>query len=169
MKWVLFVAAVLAAVAVSAVLVGLALPVGHTASRQTTVAAVPEAVWRTITDVDAFTQWRRDLKRVERLPPRGGQTCWVEESSSGRITLVVERAEPPRLLVLRIADKDLPFGGTWTYEVAPAPNGATLRITENGEIYNPLFRVLARFVFGYESTIASYLAAIEKRLQNANS
>ena len=28
-----------------------------------------------------------------------------------------------------------------------------MTITEHGEIYNPFFRVMARFVFGYEGTI----------------
>ena len=76
----------------------------------------------------------------------------------------VERSEAPRLLVVRIADPDLAFGVTWRYEVAPAANGSTLTITEDGEIYNLLFRVMARFVFGYESTLVAYLTAADARL-----
>jgi hypothetical protein len=38
-----------------------------------------------------------------------------------------------------------------------------LRITEDGEVYNPLFRFMARFIFGYEATIGSYMSALEKR------
>jgi hypothetical protein len=98
---------------------------------------------------------------------RAGKPVWVEEGSNGRITLAVERSEAPRLLVLRIADPDLPFGGVWTYEIMPAANGSTLTITEDGEIYNPVFRVMARFVFGYEGTIAAYLKAADARLANA--
>ena len=33
-----------------------------------------------------------------------------------------------------------------------------------GAIYNPLFRVMARLVFGYEATMTAYLTAAEKRL-----
>jgi uncharacterized protein YndB with AHSA1/START domain len=164
MKWVLIVGAGLAAAALLAVLVGLALPKTHSASRQSTLSAPPDAVWRTITDVDAFPGWRSDVTRVERLPPREGQAVWIEETSSGRITLAVERSEPPRLLVLRVADKDLPFGGKWTYELTPVPGGTRLTITEDGEIYNPVFRLMARFVFGYEGTIVTYLTALERRL-----
>jgi hypothetical protein len=40
----------------------------------------------------------------------------------------------------------------------------TLRITEHGEIYNPIFRALARFVFGYESTMIAYLDALKKKV-----
>ena len=80
------------------------------------------------------------------------------------MTLATERSEPPRLLVVRI-DPGLPFGGTWTYEVAPVPGGSTLTITENGEIYNPLFRFMARYIFGYEGTIETYMAALKKHLE----
>lgn len=103
-------------------------------------------------------------KKIERLPDREGRAVWVEEGRSGRITLATERSEPPRLLVLAVADPDLPFGGTWTYEIAPAPGGSTLTITENGEIYNPLFRFMARYIFGYEGTISTYMAALEKHV-----
>jgi len=78
--------------------------------------------------------------------------------------MAVERMEPPRVLVARIADPKLPFGGTWTYEITPDAGGSRLTITENGEIYNPLFRFMARFIFGYEGTIQSYLSSLEKRL-----
>jgi uncharacterized protein YndB with AHSA1/START domain len=164
MKWVLIAVAVVAAIGLLAWLAGSLLPVGHTASRGAAFAAPPEAVWRAITDVDGFQTWRPELTRVERLPPRNGQPAWIEESSSGRITLAVERADAPRVLVLRIADKDLPFGGAWTYELTPGAAGTTLRITEDGEIHNPFFRVMARVVFGYEGTIKAYLEALGKHL-----
>lgn len=163
MRWILFTVAGLAAVAAIVVVVGYVLPKGHVAARSATFAAPPEAIWAAITEIDRFPSWRADVKTVERLPDREGRTTWVENGSSGRITLAVERSDPPRQLVLRIADPDLPFGGTWTYDVAPAAGGATLTITENGEIYNPMFRFMARFVFGYDATMRSYLAALEKR------
>lgn len=46
-------------------------------------------------------------------------------------------------------------------EIAAAGEGRSrLTITEHGEIYNPIFRTLARFVFGYTTTMDSCLAAI---------
>jgi uncharacterized protein YndB with AHSA1/START domain len=147
------------------VVVGWALPVKHSASRHATFSAPPEVVWQTITDFEAFPGWRSDVKKVERLPDRDGRLVWVEEGRNGRLTLAVESSEPPRRLVLRIADPTLPFGGTWTYAIAPASSGTTLTITEDGEIYNPVFRVMARFVFGYESTLAAYLASLGKKLE----
>ena len=167
MKWLWIGVAVVAVLVVVVLLVGWLLPEKHMASRQATFQAPPEAVWALITDVEAFPSWRNDVKTVQRLPDRDGRPVWVEEGSGGRITLAVERSDPPRLLVLRIADPDLPFGGVWKYEIMPTANGTTLTITEDGEIYNPVFRVMARFVFGYEGTIAAYLKAADGRLANA--
>ena len=162
MKWMLVIGVAMAAILALAALVGSRLPRSHRASREQTLAAPPEAIWSAITDVEAFPSWR-DIKKVQKLPDSDGRPVWVEEGRSGRITLTVERMEPPRLLVVRIADPDLPFGGTWTYELTPVAAGTRLKITEDGEIYNPLFRFMARFVFGYEGTIASCMAALEKR------
>ena len=80
------------------------------------------------------------------------------------MTFAVDESIAPRRMVVRIADRNLPFGGSWTYDIAPAAGGASLTITEDGAIYNPLFRVMARLVFGYEATMMAYLAAAEKRL-----
>ena len=167
MKTVLVVSAFVVFVAILVVAIGAMLPVQHVASGTATLAASPDEVWRLITDVNGFPAWRSDVKAVERLPDRNGKPVWVEDTTSGRITLAVDRAEPPRLLVLRIADPDLPFGGTWTYELSPDGGGTVLKITENGEVYNPLFRFLSRFVFGHEGTIKGYLAALEKRTSSA--
>lgn len=167
MKWLFIGVLALAAIGALAALVGTRLPRDHAASRHARLPAPPEVVWRAITNIEGFPSWRTDVKTVERLAPREGRQVWSENGGSDRMTLATERSEPPRLLVVRI-DPGLPFGGTWTYEVLPAPEGSTLTITENGEIYNPLFRFMARYIFGYEGTIDTYMAALEKHLGAAS-
>jgi len=164
MKWVLVVLIGLALTAALVAVIGARLPKTHVASRQAHFAAPPDTLWRLLTDIEAFPSWRGDLKSVHRLPDRQGLAVWVEEGKFGKMTFSIERADAPRLLVSRVADADQQFGGTWTYELAPAAGGSTLTITENGEIYNPLFRFMARFVFGYEATMASYLKALDAKI-----
>ena len=55
------------------------------------------------------------------------------------------------------SDKNLPFGGTWNIEISPASEGNVVRITEDGEIRNAIFRFLARFSFGSTATIEGHL------------
>jgi hypothetical protein len=163
MKWLLVAGVVVAVIVVVVLIVGWSLPVKHTASRRASYNVPPEAIWKLITDVEQFPAWRKGVTKVERLPDRNGLPVWVEHGSTGPMTLAVERSEPPTLLVGRIADPGLPFGGTWTYRIARTPEGSTLTITEDGEIYNPVFRVMAKYVFGYEGTIASYLESAQKK------
>ena len=157
MKWALMILGVLVILVVAVWAIGATLPKGHTASRKATLKQPPEAIWAVITDVDGFTTWRKDVKSVKRLPEENGQAGWVETMDMGEIPLRVEESTPPRRLVTRIADPNLPFGGTWTFEIEPAPGGATVRITERGEVRPALFRFMARYIFGHTATMETYL------------
>lgn len=157
MKWVLMILGVLVILVVAMWGIGASLPKGHTASRKARFAQSPEAIWAAITDVDAFPTWRKDVKRVKRLPEENAKPGWVETMDMGEIPLRVEESMPPRKLVTRIADPNLPFGGTWTFEIEPVQGGATVRITETGEVRPALFRFMARYVFGHTATMEAYL------------
>jgi len=157
MKWALTVLGTLAGLVALAWVIGALLPTGHVATRMARYGQPPEKIWEAITDVEASPSWRKDLKSVRRLPDRDGKPAWVETSSFGDLPLVVIAWEPPRRMVARIDDSKLPFGGTWTYEVTPVEGGATLRLTERGEIRNAFFRFMSRFVFGYTATMETYL------------
>jgi hypothetical protein len=104
------------------------------------------------------------VKAVERVSTGPAGPSWVEISPSGdRMPIETVEAVPPRRFVGRIGP-GLPFGGTWTYEIEPAGAGSTLTITERGEIYNPIFRFMARFVFGHTATMEKYLEALRRKL-----
>ncbi|HEY5062608.1 MAG TPA: winged helix DNA-binding protein [Gemmatimonadaceae bacterium] len=105
---------------------------------------------------------------VDMLPNANGRTRYRETGKNGSILYEVERSTPDRELVGRIADQSLPFGGTWTFTLTPGDAGTTLSITEDGEVYNPLFRFVSRFVMGYDSTIDTYLRDIAKRVGQGN-
>jgi uncharacterized protein YndB with AHSA1/START domain len=84
----------------------------------------------------------------------------------GRNTITFERVEiePPTRLVTRIADPDLPFGGTWTFDLVEEGEGTRLTITEHGEVHNPVFRFMSRYVFGHAATIEQFLEDLGRRL-----
>jgi uncharacterized protein YndB with AHSA1/START domain len=137
-------------------LIGSRLPRNHVATRAQHFDSPPAAVYAAIRDVASYAKWRKDVKRVELL----SATQFREHGSQGAVTYDVLEDVPDRKLVTRIADLDLGYGGTWTYELAPDGGGTMLRITENGEVSNPLFRFLSRYVFGQTATMDAYLAAL---------
>jgi hypothetical protein len=162
LKVILIVLAVLVVLVLAVVLAGYALPVAHVVSRQAVLKESPETVFATIADVGRYPEWRSDVSSIDLLS--GEPLRWVEHGSNGDITFVRTEQSRPSRLVTRIDDPGLPFGGTWSYELAPHPAGTRVTITERGEVYNPVFRFMSRFVFGHTATIEAYLAALEKRL-----
>jgi len=142
---------------------GMLLPKSHTATRSLRLDQPPEAVWAVITDFERHPSWRPGLKNVERLPDSGGHPVWKEVDKRGQaMPIEIVEWQPPRRMVGRIADPKLPFGGTWTYEVAPDGTGSRVRITEDGEIYNPAFRYISRII-GQAATIEKFLRALAKQ------
>ena len=153
----------LAAVLLALVAFGYALPVAHVATLDAELAAPPERVFAALIDVEAFPKWRSDVKAVEvtgRAPLQ-----WREMGSNDTLAFAVQESEPPRRLVTRLTDKSLPFGGSWTFALEPSGSHTRLSITENGEVYNPLFRVMSRYVFGHTATIDRYLSDLQKYLR----
>jgi uncharacterized protein YndB with AHSA1/START domain len=163
MRSVLWIFLGLAAVAIVVLVIGWLLPKDHAAARVGRYHQTPDQIWAAITDVDAMPSWREGLKSVKRLPDRSGLPAHIEYTSAGELSLETVEMAPPRRLVRRIADPKLPFGGTWTYEIESAADGATLRITENGFVTNPLFRFVSRFVMGYTGELEKYLRSLAKK------
>lgn len=164
MRWLMWIVIALAVIAGLVALIGSRLPKAHTITRTTRVKLPPEALYTLLADVDSYPTWRSDVKTLKRLPDRDGRPAWVEEMATGKIPMFFERMDRPSLLVGRIADPTLPFGGTWTYRIAPAPDGSELSITEDGEVYNPIFRFMSRFVLGHTATLDAFIKHLQARV-----
>lgn len=161
MRWLFIVIGILAGVVGAVLLVGMMLPQNHVATRTASIAAQPEKVWAVITGVSGYPAWRTGIDSVEALP-LDGKLAWREISGGDRISYEEVTSEPPSHFVVRITDKGLPFGGSWDYRLAPDGAGTRITITERGEVYNPLFRFVSRFVMGHTSTIDKYLGDLSK-------
>ena len=158
MRWLLIIVAVLVALVGAVAVIGMALPQNHTASRSAHVNASPDSLWEIITDVEQYPSWRKDVDSVQRI--EAPQLTWREIAGSDRITYQATAFQKPGNFVAHIADKGLPFGGSWDYRIEPEGTGSKLTITENGEVYNPIFRFVSRYVIGHTATIDKYLAAL---------
>jgi hypothetical protein len=133
MKIALIILGTLVVVIIVVALIGAMLPKAHTATRSALIRKQPRDVYAIIRELASTPEYE-----------------------------IVEDV-PPQRLVGRIADKSLPYGGSWTYVLEGAPEGTRLTITENGEVYNPIFRFLSKFVFGHTKTMDDYLASLQKR------
>lgn len=130
---------ILVVVMVAIISFGRSLPVAHVTGRTVTFRRPPEEVWAAITD-----------------------PALLSSRGVGDVKFEVIESVPPKRLVRRVVgEKD--FGGTWTCDIASAPSGSTLTITENGQIYNAFFRFVSRFIIGHHRTIDGTMAALRRR------
>ena len=163
MKWVLIVVGALAALLAAAAIVGWFLPKGHVASRTVRLARPPAEVWAAITDFGAVPQWFDGIRSSARIADINGHPAWREDF--GGFTADMETAEwdPPRLLRREVHSGSVGFRGSWTFELAPEVGRTRLTITEQGEVDNPIFRLMTRFM-DQSATIGKYVAALGRRL-----
>ena len=161
MKWFLVAVGTIAALILAATLIGMTLPMEHAASRRAKFRQTPAELFAVLSGPP---DWRSDITRVEKLDPVNGRERWKEFGARGGGVLyeLVESAPPLRRSV-RIADDTLPYGGTWTFELIPIAGGSLLRITERGEVRNPFFRFVSRFVMGNTRSIEQFLSALGKK------
>lgn len=150
MKWLWYVGLVIVIVPAIVVAIGAMLPKGHVARSNVVIQASPADVFALIAGPSDWRGIKYELLTESPLK-------WRETDSSGdAITYERVEATAPNRIVNRIADPKLPFGGSWTYEIAPNGNATELAITENGEVYNPLFRFVSKFIMGHTATIEKY-------------
>jgi hypothetical protein len=155
----------LVVVIATVLLVGSTLPVKHEVTREATYRATPVQLFALMRNVSDYPSWQRSVSKVEMLPDIDGKQRMRETNSGQAITYELSDIVPNQRMVSHIVDAKLPFGGSWTYELVPgqATDATTLRITENGEVYNPVYRFVSRFLMGHSSTIDKYLEAVATR------
>jgi hypothetical protein len=69
---------------------------------------------------------------------------------------------PEKSLERRIATENLPYSGTWTFSPEPLDETTAVRVTEDGQVSNPVFRFMPGFFLGHTQTMDAYLRALGK-------
>lgn len=142
--------------------IGLFLEPGHTATRQAVYARTPDELWDVITRFDLTPEWRSDVDAID--IESGDPIRFVELGEQGPVPYEVTEQERPHRLVLMTSDPELPFSGSWTFELEPEGGGTRLTITERGTIDNPLFRFMARTFMDPAATANTYLVDLGAHL-----
>lgn len=164
MIWALYIAGgligTLIVLGVVLAILGSRLPEDHAASMTIRLRRPVEDVWAAIDDVMAYPAWAKGVTRVEKLPDRDGREA--VRQTMGRNSFVLERVryEPPRVLERWITDDRGPFSGSWTYELAPAADGCTVKLTERGRVQSALPRAVMKHLVGYHTYLAGHLASL---------
>ena len=157
-KITLLIFAVLAVLILAAVCIGMLLPQSHVVARSMHVNQRPEVVYTAISNLKNAPAWRKDIEAVDEVKGDSGETLYREKSKHGVLSYRIARNDVPTKFVTTIAERDAPFSGSWIFDLAEENGGTRITITERGEVYSPVFRFVARFIFGYHKTMEIYLA-----------
>jgi hypothetical protein len=159
MKIALIGVGVLVLLVVGVTVIGALLPQRHVVTRTALFKASPEKLFALIA---GNQDWRPDVKGCERITD-GGKQFQRETSKHGETILYeLEGSKPPVAIQRRIATENLPYGGSWSFALELENGGTRVRITEDGEVYNPVFRFVSKFVMGQTATLDAYLKAMGK-------
>lgn len=146
---------------------GLFLPKSHTVTKSIHLNYDIENVWIYITNVKQYPQWLHRVKKVEVVSTNPqGLTSWQEYYQYRKPTMfqIIESA-PYSDLVIKIADKETPLLGKWTYHLKEEENGTLLTITETTEIYNPIYRSIA-YLKGQDSNLNEYIKDLQEGMNH---
>ncbi|MFY9621907.1 MAG: SRPBCC family protein [Pyrinomonadaceae bacterium] len=143
-------------------LIGSQLPRAHTASRSIVLRQQRANVYGVIRDFKSAPTWRSSVKSIEVIETPGQKLRFLEHGSDD-VTYEVTEDVPNERMVTRILNTDLGYSGQWTYELTDENGGTRVKITEDGDVSNVLFRFMSRYIFGHTSTIDSYLTELAKK------
>ncbi|HEY5094398.1 MAG TPA: hypothetical protein VII69_04680 [Candidatus Eremiobacteraceae bacterium] len=152
--------------------IGTSLPIDHHAVCSANYARPVHFLFAVVENDDTSVYWRPEISRAELVSGRGATAVWRETDTHGSAIIyrTIAYAEDNKLVRTIDFVPGMPFGGTWAYifsaesgRLAIAPiNGSGLTIIEDGKIYNPFFRFMARYVFGYTQTMKTYLTDLAR-------
>ena len=152
--------------------IGTSLPIEHHASCSATYAKPIRYLFTAVADDAASASWRPGIVSAVLISGSGPTAVWRETDTHGGAITYRTIAYSNNDKLARSIDfvPGMQFGGTWTYVISPGPvaigheptrvNRVTL--IEDGDIYNPFFRFLARYVFGYTHNMETYLVDLAR-------
>lgn len=174
MKIVLLIVSVLLISIALVYLIGFLMPVKHQLSVSRQFAVDKKTIWQILVDFGHHANWRRDIVSAEKVSANDvANEIWQESDNHGNVIRYENRDIIKEQSLKRvIVSKHLAFGGSWTFNLASDDSQpqaqATLTITENGEVYNPMFRFLGKTVFGFDTSMRRFLEDLDIELQRRN-
>ncbi len=145
--------------------VGLFLPKTKFAQRVVEFNAVPEEIWRIVTEIEQQPRWRTNLKKVEILERTLEYEIWTEYPANGApLTFKMLNKRPFDFYEMEIARSTV-FSGRRIIELNGLNTDVTrVTIAEQAEINNPFMRVLAHLSFDFGRTIDRYVKDLASEL-----
>ncbi len=138
-------------------LIGRAQPERHTARITFTLPKPRAVVWAALTDYAAMPQWWPAVKAIRfETRSNGDIITWNTDQRGQVIGFRTTAQQAPAHLVREITGDNLPFGGTWTYDLTEENGGTRVNLTEDGFVKPPFFRGMMRLMVKPDATMRDF-------------
>jgi hypothetical protein len=163
MKRLLVALAVLLALFVLVTLVGAGMEAEHVAHGSRLFGAPPERVWSALLSIRQLPLDRSDLRNIESASEKDRVPESIEVMGSP-VKIEAPTQRPPAELVVTTVERDLPFSGTWTFQLAPEVNGTRLTIVEAATIRSRPLRFFVKTILGEDVLMEGIFRAVKRKL-----
>jgi hypothetical protein len=148
-------------VVIGATMIGAGMTPHQRLTRSRVFAAPADRVWSALLSIRQLPYDRSDLRLVDQgtatRPPDSIEVVGTP------VTISIETFRPPRELVVKTTDPSIPYGGTWTFVLAPDGNDLTkLTVVEEAEVRGRLVRFCVR-AFGMDDMLVEGIFRAVKR------
>ncbi len=142
---------------------GASMTARHVVTRRKSFAATPERVWSALLSIRQLPMDRSDLRIIDQGTATRPPDTLEVVGTPVRIEIVTFR--PPRDLVVKTAEPNLAYVGTWTFVLELEGNDLTkLTVTEEAEVRGRLLRFAVR-AFGLDdSLVEGIFRAVRRKL-----
>ncbi len=163
MKWIIIIVVLLVIFIGIVYLMGSLMPVKHQSFVESRLSTTPEQLWKILTNPGEYKNWRRGIKELKVTD----DNHWSELNTHGdTINYRADWVDPNKKLMTVITNNNLPYGGHWEFAITKQDDGCLLRITENGEVYNPVFRFMSKYIFGHDATLKGYMTDLQAKVKS---
>ena len=169
-KWMLWAVGAMAGVFLTIVLVGWTFPVAETTTNTITINRPPQNVWWILTDYNNASQWHPQFREAVMLSLPGDKPMrWRGTYTDGAVVnFEVVESDFPKRLVERIADNNLPFGGTWTVVIRTDDlRTSVVTVQARAENYNPFNRFVVHLFVNPSAEVDRILKALKSRVESS--
>ena len=138
--------------------IGYVLKPDHISKTRAIINKSPHVLFDYLLDFPKWPRWNKEVPKPERKMDQNGHMVW---ELGDHLVEIVEINKPmgpnPGHFIMRIANPKHPFQGTWTWVFEQEGGASKVTIIEQGKVASPLWRFLAKFLFGHNATAKTYL------------
>jgi hypothetical protein len=169
MKWIGFIVAGLAILAIVVFLIGYMLPSRYQATLNIRLKQSPEKLWAALHDFERYPVTAAMRRNSRRLSDENGLPVWEEDIGSSKITVRTAEERPQRYIKRMLSDSATPMTAEAEIHIEPTDEGCKVTASHvtllpRGTWHVPIFRVMMKLTGSGRQSLKQYWDSVAEGL-----